>query len=58
VEINAELFLIATDDSMMLCDCFWGGRCEGEIVSERDDFDDLPPIPRVTLFDAYKAKRK
>jgi hypothetical protein len=22
------------------------------------DFADIPPIPRVTLFDAYKAKRK
>jgi hypothetical protein len=22
------------------------------------DFCDIPPIPRVTLFDAYKAKRK
>jgi hypothetical protein len=53
VEINTELLDIGADpwpsESLELCgcyDCAWG-----QFV------DDVPPIPPITLFDAYKAKR-
>jgi len=56
--VEIDVGLDDYDDSGCLC-CEFIPSVDIELEDDvYYDFGDIPPIPRVTLFDAYKAKRK